>query len=456
MATRKAPPKKQRAQTRAVQKSAAIRKAKTTAQPRKPLDVASVAKIVQPGQRFSQVVGSDPYVIAQTLISAAIGDNEAIIQLAVEIEERYLHAASLLQTRRGAITGEDIEVEPGDDSEAAKDIADLFRREVVEQPQFDTLVVDLLDALPKGYSVVQPHWDTTGPYWRYADYEFVDQRFFVYDRATLSELRMRVEGQPDGVPIEPGQFIIHRPRIKPGLPVRAGLVRPMAVAYLFHATGLKQWSTLIDVYGMPVRIGKYTPGIDTTQQELEELRTALINLGHDAACMVPNTMEISVLDARRPGGGGENIYASFLDYIDKQCSKLILGGTMLSDEGASLSQAQVHNQVRQDIKAADAKALNATLTQQVAIPWTRFNFGEQAVAPRVRISVDPPEDLKALTEALLPWVAQGHLKIKAGDIRGKFGLEAPTDSDETLGGEPPAPKLTPNPLLNQPPVEPEV
>lgn len=412
-------------------KPTALTKAKEAPQPRKPLDVASVARIVQPGQRFARVVGSDPFVIASTLLAASNGDNEAYLSLATEIEERYLHAASLLQTRRGAVTGEDIEVEPGEDSDVGRAIADLFRKEVVEQPQFDSLVINLLDALMKGYAVAQPHWDTTGPLWRYAEFEFVDQRFFIYDRDTLSQLRMRQEGSPDGVEIPPGQFIIHRPNVRPGIPVRAGLARPCAIAWLFHATTIKQWATLIDVYGMPVRIGRYTPGIDTTAQELEELRTALVNIGHDAAAMIPNTMQVEVLDARRPSGGGENIYSGFADYMDKQCSKLILGGTMLSDAGSSLSQSQTHDKVRQDIKAADIKALNATLSEQVAKPWCLYNFGPNAPAPRIAFNIDPPEDLKSLSEALVPLINAG-LKVRASDIRQKFGLEDPEDGDELI------------------------
>lgn len=431
----------------AKQKTAPKRSAEAPAVHR-PLNVASVARIQQPGQRFSQVLGSDPVAIAQALRAAERGENEGYLQLAVEMPERYLHFGALLDIRLGSIVAEDIDVEPGDDSELAQRIADLFRTSVVDQPQFEDMCRDLLSAVVSGYAAVQPHWDTTGPVWTYAEYEFIDPRYFVYDRETLSQLRMRCEGTVDGLEIPPGQFIIHRPKLKTGIPCRAGLARPAAVGYLFHCTTVRQWAALVDVWGFPLRIGTYKAGVDTTPQEIDELRTAVLNIGHDAAALLPDSCKLEVLDARRPTSGN-NIYQEFVDYWDKSLSKLVVGGTMNTDDGSSLSQARVHAEVRSDIKRSDIKQLNATLTAQVARPWCLHNFGPNAPAPRVKFNYEPPEDLQALSAALTPLINAG-LRVKADELRAKFGLENPADGDEIVGeslptSETPTPKPKPLP-----------
>ena len=41
-------------------------------------------------------------------------------------------------------------------------------------------------------------------------------------------------------------------------------------------------------------------------------------------------------------------FAVFLDYLDKQISKLVLGGTMISDNGSSRSQSEVHERTTDD------------------------------------------------------------------------------------------------------------
>lgn len=405
-------------------------KSKYAPRPSEAIDVAIVARVPNPGQRFAQMLPSDPWVTASTLQLATTGDLESYLELANSMEEKYLHYSSVVATRKMTVTGCPVDLLPGDETPYADQIANLCRKLVIETPAFEALSFDLLSAITHGYSAVQPHWDLTGPVWTYREFEPIDQRLFVYDRPTLSQLRLRQEGTPDGIEIPAGQFIIHRPKLRTGVPVRAGIARAAAVGYLFHTQTVKQWATMIEVWGMPIRLGTYEPGAATTEDEINQLRTALINLGHDAAAMVPSTMKLEVLDARRPSSG-ENIYKEFAEYWDRQISKLVLGQTMTTDDGSSMSQAKVHNEVRLDLMAADCKALNATLNEQLIKPWVAYNFGPTAPCPRIRFSYEPAEDLKSYAEALTPFIAQG-LRVKASQIRGKFGLEEPEPGEECL------------------------
>lgn len=405
-------------------------------------NIPRLSRVTDPAQRWAAPMGGvTPERLFFLLAAAARGEHESYLTLAQEIEEKYLHYASQLQTRKLAIIGEEMEVAPGDDSAAAQEIADTFLAEVVEQECFADFLLDLLDALSKGYAVVQPHWDTTARPWRPVEYEWFDPRFFVFDRATLKELRLRddASGDPDGRPLPPG-LIVHRPRVRSGVTVRSGLARPAAVAYLFQTATIAQWAVFSETFGMPLRLAKYDPAT-STEEEISQLRTALINIGHNAAAMIPLGMEIEFPDARRPTSG-DNVYKEQAQYWAEEVSKLVLGQTMTSDStGQRGAQAEVHNDVRLDIKRADARQLCGTLRQQLVKPWVLYNYGPDAPLPKLRIAVDPPEDLQSLSLALAPLIKAG-LRVRAQEVRDRFGLAEPKDGDEVI--EPMSPPLDPN------------
>lgn len=411
-------------------------------QPRKPVDISAAARVQDPGQRWSTPLGHlTPERLFRVLLAAAQGDHEAYLTLAAEMEEKYLHYASQLQTRKLAITGEELEVLPGDDSDQAQEIADAFREHVVEQECFADFLFDLLDGLAKGYSVVQPHWDTKRTPWAPAEYEHLDPRYFVFDRATLAELRLRDDQSGgNGRPLPQG-LIVHRPRLRTGVTCRGGIARPASVAYLFQSGTVSQWAVFAETYGMPIRIAYYDP-VTSTEDEILSLKTALVNLGHNAAALLPVGQKIEGLDMRRPTSG-DNVFKELTTYWDELISKLILGQTMTSDStGRRGAQAEVHNDVRLDLKRGDARALCGTLRKHLAAPFTLWNYGERAPVPKLNIAVDPPEDLESLSKALAPLVAAG-LRVRAQEVRDRFGFAEPEEGDETI--EAPAPKVAVGP-----------
>ena len=368
------------------------------------------------------------------MASARAGDADDYLTLAEEIEERDLHYSSVLQTRKLAISGAEWATAPADDSARAEEIRAEFHKQVVTADWFADAIFDAMDALAKGYSVLQPVWETSETQWNYQTLRWVDPRMFVFDRATLRELRLKSQGKPDGIPLQPGAFIVHYPKIKTGVRLRGGLAMLATVAHVAKSFTLADWLAFCEVYGMPLRVAKYDP--DTmTQPEIDQLKIAIANVGHDAAALIPRGADIEILDARRPNANGKNVFEGLANYWDAQLSKAILGQTMTTDDGSSKAQAEVHNDVRLDLKHADKRSVVATVYGQIAKPWTFYNYGDVELTPRATPAVDPPEDLKTFTESVLPWVERGGLKVRASEVRQRFGLEAPdTDEDAILGG----------------------
>lgn len=404
-------------------------------------NLPSVTGVAQPAQRWAEAAREQtPRRIANALAAACIGDTEAYLSLAVDIEERYIHYAAVLQARKDGVAGEEMQVLPGiEDDEAAQEVADAFREHVVETEAFEGLKMDLLDGLAKGYSVVQPRWDTTtSPYWTIAEYEWLDPRYFVFDRETMLELRLRDQSSTDGRKIPTGQFIVHMPKLKTGIPIRGGIARCAAVAYMFVSAVSRQWAAHTEVYGMPLRIGKYDPEVHH-EAEIAMLLTALRNLGSDAAAMLPTGMEIEIVDARATAQG-TNIFEQKIAYWDGCISKLVLANTLTTDAGAQGSgtraQGQVHESQQLKILKMDAKQLCATIRREIATRWTLYNFGPDAAVPRLLIDLDEAEDLSALATALKPMLDAG-LEIDADEARERFGgWRKPEAGAETVGGRP--------------------
>ncbi len=120
-------------------------------------------------------------------------------------------------------------------------------------------------------------------------------------------------------------------------------------------------------------------------------------------------------------------------------SKAIVGQTMSADDGASLAQAKVHNEVRLDLLEADAKAESNTLNRQFVRPFCDLNFAPGRPYPRLVIDVPQPENLELLIKAVSAFVPLG-LRIEQSVIRDKFGLPEPGKDAEILG-KPAAPAV---------------
>lgn len=383
----------------------------------------------------------DPARLRTILQNAATGDILEYLVLAEEMEEKDLHYGSVLGTRKRAVCGVPVSVEAGSDDELGNQIAEDVRR-LVQAPEFDELLSDLLDALGKGFSAVEPMWTYKGEQLWPQTYKHRDPRWFQFDKVTGRKLLIREESG-DGREIPPGKMIIHTPKLKSGIPIRGGLARLVAVAYMCKAFSLKDWMRYAELFGMPLRIGRY--GLGAKPDDIAVLRRAVAQLAADAAAILPKDMLIEFQEIANSTGGAE-LFERLAEWLDKQISKAVLGQTMTTDDGSSQSQATVHNDVRLDILKADAKQLAATLNRDLVRMFVDLNYGPQENYPRIVLQVSEPEDLKALADALTPFIDRG-LEVEQSTILDKFGLAAPEKGAKLLqptGGA----SLLPAPALN--------
>lgn len=376
--------------------------------------------------------GLTPHRLAHMLRQAEAGENQELLTFAMEAPERDADLFADLQTRSLAVWGAPLRVDPVEDNARGKTIAEQCQKQVVNKPQFRWLLQSLMSALLPGYAVIVPIWDTTTKPWTITEYQQIDCRHFRFDKDTLRDLRLRTPDNQDEGKALPKNYVVHYPHVMAGLALRAGLVRVVAVNHLAKTSKLNDWLAFAEIFGTPLRVGKYNP--DTvTDEELATLREALVNMGHDAACMMPEGMNIEILDARRPPSG-DNLFEGIAAYFDNQRQRAILGSAP-SLEGSSAGQgasiAESRREVRSDIRSADALACTATADYVLNL-WAKINFGATAPQLTLNIDVEPAQDIQTFTAALLPWVREAGLEIPLKWLQDRLQIPEPKKGEEML------------------------
>lgn len=390
--------------------------------------------------------GITPLRLAAILREAETGDATAYLDLAEQMEEKDLHYAAVLGVRKRAIRSLDLIVEPGDDSNAAAEAADLVR-EVMTGVVVKEDLIDMLDAIGKGFSVCEIVWEElSAKRWMPVQIEQRPPQFFEFDRTNGRHLYLRGAGSPE--PLAPAQFIIHLARAKSGLPIRGGLARLAAWAWMFKNYTVKDWSIFLEAYGHPLRLGKYDKESASDDDKRTLLRAAR-QIGIDMAAIIPRTMELEVIAT--PTGGTNEAYEKKARWWDEQLSKGVLGQVATTDAIAGgHAVGKIHEEVRSDIRDSDAEQLAGTLMRDLAAPLTRLNLGETVPVPRIRFQaperIDPDKLLKLMEVA-----GPAGLRIATGDIYKAFSLREPDEADPILRFAPAPPALT-APLARPAPV----
>jgi phage gp29-like protein len=235
--------------------------------------------------------------------------------------------------------------------------------------------------------------------------------------------------QPMTAPLEPFKFIVHCSKAKSGLPIRGGLARAAGWSYLFKNYVLKDWITFAEVFGQPLRLGKY--GAGATEADKQALLSAVANIGTDAAAIIPDSMIIEFTEARQSGSA--ELYERFCEYLDRQVSKAVLGQTLTTElprGSGSRAAAQVHDAVRRDILASDARRLGDTLTRDLIKPIVDLNTGPQRRYPTVALVLPNDQDDEEFAGILSQLIDRG-LRVSQKTVLDRLDLPA-TAVDEAV------------------------
>jgi len=371
-----------------------------------------------------------PRRIKRMLLAAESGDLAAQAELFERMEEKDGELDAHLRIRKEGVARLKFELEPADRSDRARQAAGLCREVTAGIPRLHEALFDLLDAVPKGFSVLEIEWGTAARRWHPAGLRYRPQRWFeVADDG--DSLLLRAE---DGTarPFNPLNFIVHRVQARSGFCGRTGLLRSCVRAFVVRHFAWKDWMAFAEVYGMPPRIGWLRQDVPWDSDEARELWQAVRALGMDAAALVREGNRIEMLDTRGSGEGA--IFERIIDRAGREMTLAVLGQLLTSggEKGGSHALGRVHNEVRWDLIEADALALGQTLTEQLLTPIVRLNMGPRHPVPRWRFAAERPADLGELA-SVVRTLEQAGLAIPAEWAYRKFGIPKPAAGEPVLG-----------------------
>lgn len=354
--------------------------------------------------------------------------------------ERDTHCYSDLQKRKLAVIGRPWTVTPASETAIDQRAAEIVESQL-KALNFDALTLDMLDATLKGFAVGEVMWEARGSELVAARVIARDQRRFVFDRDYRPRLLTRAN-LVMGEELPERKFIVYSFGAKDGSPYGLGLGHRLFWPVFFKRQGVGFWLTFADKFGSPTALGKYPNGANRSDQD--KLLAALQAIAREVGVIVPEGMEIELLEAAR--SGSVDTYERLVRYMDEQISECVLGGSITTTPkatGMGSGVADAQNECRKEIARADADLLSGTLVQTLVRWIVEYNVPGAAL-PKVWRDFEDEEDLEK--------------RSKVDKTLSEMGYE-PESVDyinETYGGKwvkkapPPPSNLQPNTALLQP------
>lgn len=376
--------------------------------------------------------GLTPARLARILEDAERGDLGAQCDLFEDMEEKDAHIFAELQKRRRAILGLEWDIQPPRNATAQEQAAAALLKEMLQDLDcLDDVLLDMGDAIGKGYSCQEISWERQGREWLPARIEHRPPSWFQVNQDRQNELRLR-DNTVAGAELWPFGWIRHVHKAKSGYLARAGICRPLAWLYLFKNYSARDLAEFLEICGLPMRLGTYPRG--STDAEKATLLRAVVNIGHAAAGIVPEGM---MIDFKEAATGSEGPFVAMIDWCERGQSKVIVGGTLTSqtDSGSgAYALGAVHNEVRRDLLVSDARQMERALTRDLVYPLAALNLpGIEGLrrAPRFVFDTREYEDIQRLATALPPLVQVG-ARIPVRWVNEQTGIPAPGEDDEIL------------------------
>ncbi|UOO81178.1 DUF935 family protein [Uruburuella testudinis] len=365
------------------------------------------------------------------------GDITAQHELYADIEERDSDIAANLGTRKRALLTLDWRIEAPRNATPAEDKLAEAAYELLESlPAFDDLVIDLMDAVGHGFAALEIEWALEGGQYLPAMLTHRPQSWFKWSKD--DELLLKTPDSQEGEPLWPLGWIVHSHKSRSVQQARNGLFRTLAWLYMFKHYAVHDFAEFLELYGMPIRIGKY--GAGATKEEKRTLLRAVAEIGHNAAGIMPEGMEIELHNAAAGTTSAGNPFLQMADWCEKAAARLILGQTLTSGaDGKSSTNAlgMVHNEVRRDLLVSDARQLAQTISRQLILPWLQINYPgvDPARAPRFEFDTREPEDIAVLAEAIPKLVDVG-VQIPESWVRDKLTIPDAAEGEAVLARTP--------------------
>lgn len=155
-----------------------------------------------------------------------------------------------------------------------------------------------------------------------------------------------------------------------------GLINKLAPMVIWKKNALQAWAEFCEKFGIPMR---YATTNKRDQASLDRIEKMLKSLGSAASAVFPEGTTIDFNEAESKDA--YNVFDKAVERYNSEMSKGVNGVTMLSDNGSSKSQSEVHERVNNDIIKSDGLRFKSRMNFDI-LPKL-FNLG---------LSIDPEKE----------------------------------------------------------------
>lgn len=374
--------------------------------------------------------GLTPARLYRILEDAERGDLKAQHELFEDMEEKDPQIAADLGKRRMLAAELEWQIVPPENPSVQEKKAADFCAEVFAGLEVEDLIIDLGAGIGHGWANLELPWSLAEGKRIIEQPLFRPHSWFRLHSERQDELRFR-DCSVEGAALWPLGWAQHRHRAKAGYIARSGLHRVLAWPYLFQNYALGDLAELLEIYGIPARVGTYPT--NATDKEKATLLRAVTNLGHRAAGIIPTGMQI---DFKEAADGKGELFETMLRWCERAKAKAILGNTLTSGTGEGTNTnalGNVHERGQQSLIRSDARQYAGTINRDIIWPMAALNFGIEGRrrAPRFYLDTGETEDYKLLSESLPVFVDLG-AKIPLWWLHEKTRIPQAGEQEEML------------------------
>ncbi len=254
------------------------------------------------------------------------------------------HFLAQVRLRKAATTGYGFRIVDRKTGDINEDKTNLFQSE-----WFYNFVEHLLDVPLKGYTVLELVNPQTMEFCLVPRRNVCAQKQMVY---------FEIMGDK-GVDLNSPEY--EHCIVRVGKPDDLGIMAHLCGQLIWKRNAQQSWAEFTERFGMPL-ISATTN--KTSQADIKKINDMLRTLGEAATAVLPEGTSIKIDPFT--GGDSYKVFDAQIERINQEMSKPITGGTMITDDGSSRSQAQVHERNLDDkIAESDRRMVQFTVNNQL-------------------------------------------------------------------------------------------
>lgn len=217
--------------------------------------------------------------------------------------------------------------------------------DMIDTQQFESLLSEIILAKAWGVSVI--------------DIMSLDPlRIYSVPRRNINHFKKII--LPDEMDYENGVSYADVPYIFEARANDFGFIYKAAPFVLYKRGGFGDYAQFVEIFGQPIRVGKYATGDKETKTALD---TAMKTAGSALYLTIPKEADIEMIQNSTNSNG--ELHDKFLKSCDEQILITVLGQTMTTKDGSSRSQSETHMEVLEAKHAADRRFVTRILNSSV-------------------------------------------------------------------------------------------